>query len=194
MHWIQSVSWFLVKTTAWTTPHKWELCDFRCLIQPAASVWCQLLPVFLWWVILRLLKLVYLQPVMCWIDSANLETIRGRKKEFKMGNVSVVRQMWLSGEPAFMHAASAVEGGCDLGQFGAARRASPLCSLVQVSVPKIARSVQHSLLCRTKKKKKTIESQYNRPGSAYTHDMGFVLLAPILCCFSFQQLLRRLEM
>lgn len=108
-----------------------------------------------------------------------------------MGNVSVIRRIRLSGEPAFMHAASAVEGGCDLRQFGAARRASPLCSLVQVSVPKIARSVQHSLLCRGKTK--TIESQYNRPGSVYTRDMGVVLLATILCCFSFQQLLRRLE-
>lgn len=54
-----------------------------------------------------------------------------------------------------MHAASAVEGGCDLRQFGAARRASPLCSLVQFSVPKIARSVQHSLLCRKKKKRQS---------------------------------------
>lgn len=28
-------------------PHKWELCDFRCLIQPVESVWCQLQPVSL---------------------------------------------------------------------------------------------------------------------------------------------------
>lgn len=50
-----------------------------------------------------------------------------------------------------MHAASAVKGSCDLRQFGAAWCASPLCSLVQVGVSKISRSVKHSFLCREKK-------------------------------------------
>lgn len=59
--------------------------------------------------------------------------------------------MNVSGEPAFMHAASAVKGSCDLRQFGTAWCASPLRSLVQVSVSKISCSVKHAFLCRKKR-------------------------------------------
>lgn len=90
---------------------------------------------------------------------------------------------------------SSVHRGRDLRQLGAARRSSSLSPLVQIAVSKIASSVQHALLCKkrgTAPRRGHTQSPTDTP-TTHQHaceSRGMYLL----CCFSFQQLLRRLEM
>lgn len=120
------------------------------------SVLCRLLLVCLFCSmshpqVFPLLKLFYLQPVMFYVDPANLAENTQKNKTFgqtlcsSIANKIVSRMVLVAAVLALAAAASSVYQSRDLRQLGAARRASSLSPLVQVAVSKVASPVQHAL-------------------------------------------------